>query len=379
MLIEFVSSLLHRRSPKQFHVRVATSWPELVSWRDIWKSLYEQTADATFLQSWEWFDVYWRHFGNNQSLRVALVEDLAGTPIGIVPLTIQTELCSLGKIRRLSFPLNNWGTRYGPLGRQPFDSLTAALGHAKAHQQEWDVIDLRWISIDQCADVRAAGRRAGLHLNQKLWNRTATIELSQGWESYWNGRSSKWRNNHRRADKALADLGNVQVMHFCPSPGTQDPNWDCYDVCESVASESWQGACPSGNTLNHPTVRSFLREVHVAAVRLGCVHLSLLFVNDRAAAFTYNYVARGITIGLRMGYDLRFQAAGAGNVLLRETIRECCRRGGKAFDLGEGPSPYKQHWANQFDETFRFCHYSQTTPLGNALRLRGWFANPGQS
>jgi CelD/BcsL family acetyltransferase involved in cellulose biosynthesis len=231
------------------------------------------------------------------------------------------------------------------------------------------------VPAEQAADVATASRSAGLHFQQKLWSRTAQIDLSRGWEDYWHSRSSKWRNNQRRSDKQLAQLGPTRVVHFRPEPGAVDPRWDLYDLCEQVAIASWQGDCPSGNTLSHPAVRSFLRDVHLAAVHRGCLHLSLLFVGERPAAFTYNYVKHGITFGLRMGYDAQFHEAGPGSVLLRETIRECCARGDKAFDLGESPSPYKRFLASRYVESFRFCHYSASSPIANAMRLKGWLTS----
>jgi CelD/BcsL family acetyltransferase involved in cellulose biosynthesis len=278
-------------------------------------------------------------------------------------------------VRRLGFPLDNWGTQYGPLGSQPEETLTAALQFLREQRREWDVIDLRWVAAEQCPEFVRAWRQAAMHFQQKLWSRTARIDLSQGWNSYWNSRTSKWRNNQRRSEKSLAKLGSIRIEHFRPECGATDSRDDLFELCEQVAETSWQGACSSGNTLSHPEVRSFLREAHRAAAKLGCVHLSLLYVGERPAAFTYNYVCGGVTLGLRMGYDLQFQAASPGAVLIRETIRECCDRGDHTFDLGESPAPYKRHFANLQFESFRFCHYSMASPLGQALRFKGWLAN----
>jgi CelD/BcsL family acetyltransferase involved in cellulose biosynthesis len=295
-----------------------------------------------------------------------------------MPLTMRREYSPLGVIRRLGFPLDNWGTAYGPLGSQPAETYAAAFRHLHASRHDWDVIDLRWIPAEQSTAVIAAWHEAGMHFQQKPWNRTAQIDLAAGWDVYWNSRTSKWRNNQRRCDKQLAKSGSVRVEHFRPEPGCNDPRWNLFDACEQIAAKSWQGASTSGNTLTHPTVRAFLRDVHDAATSLGCVHMTVLFVNERPAAFTYNYVANQVTIGLRMGYDMDFQAAGAGSVVMRETIRECCTRGDLTFDLGESPSPYKRHFSTGNVDSFRFCHYSTASPIAYALRLKGWLtsANP---
>ena len=377
MLTEFVSSWFRPRSQHALHVREVRDWCELQRLQTTWNQLFLQTPAASLFQSWEWFARYWPHFGSEQGLRILIVEDSAGSPIGIVPMTLRTEPSPLGLIRRLGFPLDNWGTQYGPIGGHGRETLAAAFQFLRSRRKEWDVVDLRWVPAESCSDYIHAWRSAGMHFQQKLWSRTARIDLSQGWDSYWNSRTSKWRNNQRRCDKLLAKLGPVRIEHFRPDCGSADPRQGLFDLCEQVAAASWQGVSSTGNTLNHRSVRAFLREVHVAAANLGRLHLSLLYINQRPAAFTYNFLERGSVLGLRMGYDLQFQAAGAGAVLMRETIRECCQRGDQIFDLGESPSAFKRHFANDELETFRFCHYS-ASPQARALRIKGWLGRLGR-
>lgn len=369
MLTELVSKLLHF-GPSQLHlVQQINHWDELVPFQSIWKRLHAQTPNANFFQSWLWFESYWRHFGDNQQLRVLVVTEPDGTPAGILPLSIRNEEHALGEIRRLGFPLENWGTCYGALGRTPDQTYATALQFIGWRGRDWDKIDLRWIPAHEAGNVINGFRSARMHFQQKLWSRTARIDLTCGWDTYWAARTSKFRNNRRRADRQLSQLGKVRYIHFRPNRGDSDPRWDLYDLCEQVAARSWQGASPSGNTLNHPDVRDFLREVHAAVVPAGCVHVSLLMIDDQPAAFSYNYLWNGTVHGLRMGYDLRFQPAGPGAVLLRETVRECCRLGDHTFDLGESESSFKRHWANQCLETYRFSHLSLANVLANVIRL----------
>ena len=368
MLTELVSKLFHFGA-SQFHaVQEITSWNDLEPLRQTWKLMHGQTPNASFFQSWLWFESYWRHFGDAQQLRVLIAKESDGTPTGILPLTLRNEPHALGQIRRLGFPLENWGTGYGPLGPSPDETYAAGLQFIRNRLRDWDKIDLRWITSQGAQDVVSGFRRARMPFQQKLWSRTARIDLTRGWDEYWSSRTSKWRNNRRRADKALNRLGRIRFIHFRPSASHTDPRWDLYDMCEHVAAQSWQGASPSGNTLNHPHVRDFLREVHAAAVAAGCVYLSLLMIDDHPAAFTYNYLWNGMVHGLRMGYDLQFQPAGPGAVLLRETVRECFQRGDHTFDLGESESSFKRWWANQTVETYRFSHLSLANAFVNAVR-----------
>lgn len=82
---------------------------KLNDFRLLWKSLWQRTRGASFFQSFDWVETYWRHFGRSQSLKV-LIATLAGQPIGILPLVVRTAESKFGPIRVLSYPLDDWGT-----------------------------------------------------------------------------------------------------------------------------------------------------------------------------------------------------------------------------------------------------------------------------
>jgi CelD/BcsL family acetyltransferase involved in cellulose biosynthesis len=56
--------------------------PEVIEIRDIedldaycfqWKSLFSQTRSASIFQTYDWLKAYWKHFGEDQQLRVLIV------------------------------------------------------------------------------------------------------------------------------------------------------------------------------------------------------------------------------------------------------------------------------------------------------------------
>ena len=90
--------------------------------RATWHRLWDQTARATFFQTPEWIETTWRHYPDPQKLRVILVER-QGEVVGIVPFCVRTVRRKVGALRLLSYPLNDWGTFYGPIGPQPAAAL----------------------------------------------------------------------------------------------------------------------------------------------------------------------------------------------------------------------------------------------------------------
>ncbi|MEX0586411.1 MAG: hypothetical protein WD176_07195, partial [Pirellulales bacterium] len=128
---------------------------ELSQYRLLWNSLFQATPGATFFHTFDWLETVWRHFGHDQQLRV-LVARAAGQPIGILPLCIRSEKYRVGTVRVLTYPLDNWGTWYGPIGPNPSSTMLAAMQHLRRHQRDWDMIELRWVGPNAAEHGRTA-------------------------------------------------------------------------------------------------------------------------------------------------------------------------------------------------------------------------------
>jgi CelD/BcsL family acetyltransferase involved in cellulose biosynthesis len=90
----------------------------LAHYRLTWNSLFAAMPRASFFQTFDWFDTYWRHFGHDQRMRVLVVYG-GDEPLGIVPLCVRREVYRVGNVRVLTYPLDNWGTWYGQVGPNP--------------------------------------------------------------------------------------------------------------------------------------------------------------------------------------------------------------------------------------------------------------------
>ncbi len=366
-------------------------WEDLNQYRLLWNSLLPQTRGATFFQSFEWLETYWRHFGDRQRLRVLIVS-ADERPIGILPLTVMPEDTRLGTIRLLTYPLDGWGTFFGPIGPNPTATLWTGLRHIAATPHDWDVADMRWIDADGIDAGRTgkAMRAAGMTSLETPFVHSAQIELggdsngggirtnsdaAANWQAYWMSRKSRWRQNMARAERRLAECGEVTYIRYRPDGsryGDDDPRWDLYNACESIARRSWQGAADDGTTLSHESVRDYLRDAHETAAAAGGLDLNLLLLEGRPAAFAYNYHYCGSVYGLRMGFDAAVTTEGSGNVLLRRMIEDSFGRGDRLLDLGPGSLDVKRQWATRIQTSYHYPHYAPLKVKGQALRLKRW-------
>lgn len=357
------------------NVRELNAIEDLAPFRQAWRALLAQTPEASFFQSLEWLEAYWRHFGADKKLRALVVADDREL-IGILPLVVTREETRVGKVRVLTYPLHDWGDSYAPVGPRPEAVLAAGLDHIRRTRRDWDLLELRWLPGQGQAEIaQKAFRAAGLQSYKTTWYETAVIDLAGTWEQYLASHTNKWRNNLRRWERRINQLGHVRYLRFRPggtAAGDDDPRWDLYETCEELARRSWQGSSQTGTTLSHPAVRPFLRDAHQAAARLGAVDLNLLYLDERPLAFAYNYHWQGRLFGLRLGYDGDLVHDGAGNYLHASAIRDSFARGDRLYDLGPGSLQIKRRFLTRLIPIWRLSHFAWTSPRAQLLRLKRW-------
>jgi hypothetical protein len=386
-------------------VREINRIDELAQLRQEWGELLRHTPGASFFQSLEWLEVYWRHFGEGRKLRVLLVSaendserdgggcrqevqraDAASpatssVPLGltgIVPLVVEREPSNVGPLRVLTFPLHAWGSFYGPIGPDPEATLTAGLEHIQHSERDWDFLELRWLGAEGTDPSQAqhALLANGFQAYLTQSDRSAVVDLRGTWDSYWSSRKGAWLRRFHHAERVLAEQGDVSYVRYRPrgaACGDGSPRWDLYNACEELARRSWQGEASDGTTLSHETVRGFLRDTHEAAAAAGAVDLNLLLIDGLPVAFIYGYHYGGYVYGLRRGYDASLARDGAGNVLLAYALRDSFDRGDRIYDMGVGSLASKRHFQTRLLPILRCSHYPTSAPRTQVLRLKRWW------
>jgi CelD/BcsL family acetyltransferase involved in cellulose biosynthesis len=372
-----------RETPcKSIEVREINDLSGLEPYAAAWNSLVPITPGASYFHTYDWFETYWRHYGGGRRMRVFVVLE-NGAVAGIVPMVIVRDATKAGRLRSLRYPLDGWGSFYGPIGGQTSCLLNAALKRVLATRRDWDLIDMLWIDRDG-ADAGATEEAladAGLATRAWRWLPTVQIDVRDGWEAYWGARKSHFRTNVRRDERRLRESGKLEFVRYRPGGSSRkdgDPRWDLYDECQRIAAQSWQGASITGTTLSHISVRDYLRAAHAAAAMFGGVEMCLLRLDGKAIAFTYNYHLAGYVYGLRSGFDAQLCSGGAGTVLMRMMIEDSCARGDRVIDLGPGSAESKRQWRTQIATAWRYTHYAAGSSRAQVLRWLHRLKNSGE-
>ncbi len=350
---------------------------QLEQFRLVWSALLPKTPRGSFFHTLDWLQTYWKYFGQDQRLRVLVIRS-SGIPIGIVPLCVRRERYRIGNVRVLTYPLNDWGMWYGPLGADQAACMFMALKHISKTPRDWDMLDLRWTAAEP-GDHDSTGqtlRALGWQPHQSAYQTNSILGFADtDYETYMANRSKKWRHEVRRQARALARLGKVSFERYRPAGvahGDGEPAWDIYESCLNLSRQSWQGGSTTGNTLCHQRVRNFLQDCHAVAAKLGMLDVAVLKLNGTPTAFQYNYHYHGRVYGLRMGYDREYSKVGVGKVLLNRMIEDSFQRGDQLLDLGAGDYDFKRRCRTEVETSFRFACYPWPTWKSQGVRLTNW-------
>jgi CelD/BcsL family acetyltransferase involved in cellulose biosynthesis len=349
---------------------------DLESLRLTWNALLARTRGASFFHSLDWLQAYWQHFGEDQYLRVLVVSH-RHKPVGILPLTVIREQTRVGLVRVLTYPLHDWASFFGPIGPNPTVTLTLAMQYIRDTERNWDLLDMRWINLDEHDHLRTkwSMEHAGFSVRESAWKMTSVIDMDGDWESYWKSRNGKFRQGVTRRERRAKRGGNLEFVRYRPAGtayGQDNPRWDLFYQCTDIACQSWQGSSTTGTTLSHSRVHDFFHDTHILAVKNGMLDLNMVVLENRPVAFSYNYHCRGRVFGLRRGFLPEVAQEGIGNTLNYYMFRDSFERGDEVFDMGTGYPESKRKWATRLATSYRYTFYSRLAPRAQLLRVKHW-------
>jgi hypothetical protein len=330
------------------------------------------------------FRAYLQFFGREQKLRLLVVSDSSG-PFALLPLVVRREQYRTGTLRRLTYPLDDWSSFYGPIGTQIDDAIAAAIEHIGGTPRDWDVIDLRAAAAigqgegdahaNTAATTEGAFEKSRMIFRKHVQKRTAVIETLGDWDDYLQTRDRSFQTDLRQAFRSVSQLGRVEFLRVRPAgqaDGDDDPHWALYDDCVSPVMESSQEMPVDGVTQSNSLVREFLRKCHRLAARMGMLDMNVLRVDGQTVAYAYNFHHRGHVHILRSGFHPQFGKAGVGTVLWERVFEDGLDRGDRLYDLGPDSLPIKRPWWTRVVPVWEFAHYAKTPPAQLA-RLSDWW------
>jgi CelD/BcsL family acetyltransferase involved in cellulose biosynthesis len=291
--------------------------------RDVWSRLAPDTDNV--FSTWEWAEVWWRHFGSGRSLALSCVRDGQGRPVAILPLYRETR----GGVRLMRLVGHGVADQLGPVCA-PSDLAPAreALGRADG-------------------DVVLAERLSGEIDWAPLAGRVLRSEASPvianpgegGWEVYLRARSANFRQQVRRRGRRLSRALAIRFRLV------QDPARLTADMDALIALHvaRWGSASSAFSGRRAP----FHREFAAAALERGWLRLWLAEAEAGPVAAWYGFRFGGVEYFYQSGRDPAWDAERVGAGLLEHSIREAFTDGMREYRLLRGDERYKQRYATE--------------------------------
>jgi CelD/BcsL family acetyltransferase involved in cellulose biosynthesis/predicted ATP-grasp superfamily ATP-dependent carboligase len=298
----------------------------LESGRDSWTMLAERTANIS--STWEWADVWWRHFGRGRRLSLAAVRTPDRGIIAVLPLYAEGH--------HLPIPI----TRF--VGHGVADQLGPVCDPSDAGTLAWALQ-----SIGGRRGIFLGERLPGAHdWERELGGRVLRSEISPAialvdegdWDDYLGARSSNFRQQVRRRARRLAS-GLGVTFRLADDPARLDAD---FDTLVALHEARWAGRSSAFAGAR----RAFHRDFAAAALRAGWLRLWMAEADGTAVAAWYGFRFAGVESYYQSGRDPAWERHSVGAGLLEHSIREAFVDGMREYRLLRGDEGYKQRYAS---------------------------------
>ena len=331
---------------------------ELAPIEQIWRA-FEQTADCTVFQTFEWLATWQRHIGAREGARPAVVvgRDAGGDILFMLPLAIAKR----GYGRELTFLGSDLCDYNAPLLAPDFARVMPQA--LPLMQRAFDAVQERFgydlVRLEKMPETVGTQANPLVKLPVMLHPSGAYMTpLGADWEEFYREkRSTSTRQRDRAKRKKLAKFGEVQIVH----PMRDD---DIVATLDTLMTQKGRTFARMGvaNIFTKPGYREFYRAMATGPETRQLAHVSQLQVGDETAA-----VNLGLTFRERYYYvlasygDGEMSRFGPGAAHLRDLMQYAIGRGFRIFDFTVGDEPYKREWC---DESLLYDHIAGASARG---------------
>jgi CelD/BcsL family acetyltransferase involved in cellulose biosynthesis len=374
--LEAVVQGAHRRRAQQ-HLREVTADLTLGIYSDLdaieaeWRH-FEEVADCTVFQTFEWLSTWHRHVGLRVGARLAIAVGRYGdgATAFILPLCVVSNhsvrrLCWLGlELCDYNAPLlaHDFSQRVTP------DRFLAVWYELLERLQRDPLLRYDWIELEKMPRtiggqvnpftyLAVTPNASGAHLTQ----------LGDNWEKFYTAkRSSATRGRDRTKRKHMSAYGDIRFVN------TTDQD-DARRTIETLMEQKSRSFARKGiaDIFAWPGRREFYLDLATNPQARHLVHVSRVEIGTTCAAANLGIVFGDCYYHLLASYeDSPLSHYGPGALHLRELLAHAIGLGLQRFDFTIGDESYKLEWS---DTHFKLYDYTA------AATWRGlpasWFSN----
>jgi CelD/BcsL family acetyltransferase involved in cellulose biosynthesis len=318
---------------------------------DEWRA-FQQYADGTVFQTFEWFAAWQQNVGPHEAVRPAVVggRDGKGNLLFLLPLAIRSARFAKALVWLGSDLCDYNGPLLAPYFSKAFDVTDFPLLW-KAITQELAknprlAFDFAWLE----KMPGSVGDQPNPMLSLKTVRNPSgayRTQLASSWEEFYRGkRSSATRRRDRSKRKRLAALGELRFVE--PADATASLAALEKLMHQKARSFARMGV---GNLFERPGYAEFFRALATDAGLSNLVHVSQLNVGAQPVAVNLGLTFRQRYYHVLSSYTDKGEIArfGPGAAHLHDLLRHAIERGYRCYDFTIGDEEYKTDWCDQRD------------------------------
>ncbi|MEZ5079021.1 MAG: GNAT family N-acetyltransferase [Solirubrobacterales bacterium] len=309
---------------------VELAWfTDLESRRELWQRLARRSRNV--FATWEWAQVWWRHFGGGTEPAFAECRRPGGEPFAILPL----HTVRRGPLRILRLLGHGPADVLGPVC-DPADAAAAAAALRGALGRPG--------SASLLVGERLSGGAVAAGLGGRLLLSEANPRLTVGgrsWEDFVSSRSRNLREKLRRSERRAGREHRVEYR-LCESPEELEPD---LDTLFRLHRARW-GA---GTSFGAPANVAFHRDLAAAFLATGRLRLWTMTLDGEPAACWYGFRFERIEAYYQAGRDPAYDRLSVGFLMLARTLQAAFEDGLESYAFLRGDEPYKERFADADD------------------------------
>jgi CelD/BcsL family acetyltransferase involved in cellulose biosynthesis len=325
---------------------------------------FEQAADCTPFQTFDWLAAWCRHVGHRTNIAPAIVvgRDADGELLFLLPLAVER-----GVARRLTWLGSDLCDYNAPLLGKRFSDRMQTVGFPTVWRAVRALLQSRpshrhdLVALTKMPATIGAQANPFMTLSVTLNPSNAyATDLHESWEEYYRTkRSSATRRRDRTKLKRLGEFGEIRFV-------TPETRGDIARSLDTLMVQKARSFARMGvtNLFARPGWRDFFLDVATGPNTRHLVHVSRLDAGSIHAATNLGLTFRGCYYHVLASYDdgetSRF---GPGAAHLRELLRYAIERGMHRFDFTIGDERYKREWSDATEPLYDYIA---------AATLRGW-------
>ena len=310
-----------------------------------WNELFARAGrSAQLFQAFNWNRHWCNHYLSDSAtgqsgLSLAIVTGRRdGRLVMIWPLALERG-AGLRRLVWMGAPVSQYGDVLIDAEIEAAPSLLAAWRFVTERLRP----DLVWLrKVREDAAIAPIMSEIGAVATQRLEAPYMDLTATGDFEAVLQQRSTRFRKRQRAASKRLAAFGPVDYDHR--SVGVEASKQAAHAVALKRAQLKADGVLSPA--VADPRMGAFFADVAEASGQPLGLHVVSLSSNNHLAAVDVFLGCKDRAALHVVAYDLEFEQASVGSLLLQQTIAEACAAGYRTFDFLAPADAYKMRWAD---------------------------------